>query len=105
MTKALLKKLREIHNKADNSLVLNDIQFGERWVPRRGEILGINPQKLLLKNVFQQICLFTYCLSGDLEANIISVAASGAVTRLNPDQGKISHFAWYSVQVKPNQVF
>ena len=91
LTQALLNKLRRITNMADNSLVLNDIQFGERWVPRRGEILGINPQKLLLQNVFQQNSLFTSYLGDELDANIIAVASPGLLTRLNTDEATNSY--------------
>ena len=43
MTKSLLNRLREIYNKADNSLFLNEIQFGKKWIPRGGEIMSKNP--------------------------------------------------------------
>ena len=50
-------------------------------------------------------CFFTDFSGGILDANVISVALSGQVIRLTCDDSSINHDGWFSVQVKPMEIF
>ena len=49
--------------------------------------------------------MFTSFLKGSLKGNIISVATSGQVDRLNSAEANISQQDWRAVQVDFNEVF